>query len=81
MAIYKLNSKKKGGKNVKKIVGFTLIGVSSVAYLFLTGIWSPIFNFLLGTFGVFAYALFLILFIVGLALVNNRRYVMSMRYL
>lgn len=81
MAIYKLNSKKRGGKNVKKIVGFTLIGVSSFCYLFLTGIWSPIFNFLLGTFGVFSYALFLVLFVVGLALVNNRKYVMGMRYL
>ena len=81
MAVYKLNSKKKDSKNVKKIVGFTLIGISSVAYLFLTSIWDVMFNFLLGVFGVFAYPLFLVLFIVGLALVNNRKYVMSMRYL
>ena len=81
MAVYKLNSKKNGEKNVKKIVGFTLIGISSVAYLFLTGIWDAMYTFLLGVFGVFAYALFLILFIVGLALVNNRRYVMSKRYI
>ncbi len=81
MAVYKLNSKKKDSKNVKKIVGFTLIGISSVAYLFLTSIWDVMFNFLLGVFGVFAYPLFFVLFIVGLALVNNRKYVMSMRYL
>ena len=81
MAVYKLNSKKKDSKNVKKIVGFTLIGISSVAYLFLTSIWDVMFDFLLGVFGVFAYPLFLVLFIVGLALVNNRKYVMSMRYL
>ncbi len=81
MAVYKLNSKKKGERNVKKIVGFTLIGISSFAYLFLTGIWGAMYSFLLGVFGVFAYALFLILFVVGLALVNNRRYVMSKRYL
>ena len=81
MAVYRLNSKKKGDKNIKKIVGFTLIGISSFAYLFLTGISSAMLSFFLGVFGVFAYALFLILFIVGLALVNNRRYVMSKRYL
>lgn len=81
MAVYKLNSKKKDSKNVKKIVGFTLIGISSVAYLFLTSIWDVMFDFLLGVFGVFAYPLFLVLFIVGLALVNNRKYIMSMRYL
>lgn len=81
MAVYKLNSKKKGGKDVKKIIGFTLIGVSSFAYLFLTGIWDVMYAFLLGVFGVFAYPLFLILFIVGLALVNKRRYVMGKRYM
>ena len=65
MAVYKLNSKKKGKGDVKKIVGFTLIGVSSVVYLFLTGIWPAMFSFLLGVFGVFAYPLFLVLFIVS----------------
>lgn len=81
MAVYKLNSKKKGKRDVKKIVGFTLIGISSVVYLFLTGIWSAMFTFLLGVFGIFAYPLFLILFIVGLALVNKRKYVMPKRYI
>lgn len=81
MAVYKLNSKKKGKRDVKKIVGFTLIGISSVVYLFLTGIWPLMLSFLLGVFGIFAYPLFLILFIVGLALVNKRRYVMPKRYL
>ena len=81
MAVYKLNSKKKGKGDVKKIVGFTLIGVSSVVYLFLTGIWPAMFSFLLGVFGVFAYPLFLVLFIVGLALVNKRKYVMPKRYI
>ena len=81
MAVYKLNSKKKGKRDVKKIVGFTLIGVSSVIYLFLTGIWPAFYSFLLGVFGVFAYPLFLILFIVGLAFVNKRKYVMPKRYI
>ena len=81
MAVYKLNSKKKGQRDVKKIVGFTLIGISSVVYLFLTGIWPAMYTFLLGVFGIFAYPLFLVLFIVGLALVNKRKYVMPKRYI
>ena len=81
MAVYKLNSKKKGKRDVRKIVGFTLIGISSVVYLFLTGIWPAMFSFLLGVFGIFAYPLFLVLFIVGLALVNKRKYVMPKRYI
>lgn len=82
MAVYKLNSKKKKTKNpnTKKIVGFSLIAAASVVFLFLTGIVAPIQTFLLGLFGVFGYPLCIILFVVGLALVNNRRYVMSKKY-
>ncbi len=82
MAVYKLNSKKnkETNRNVKKIVGFSLMGVASVIFMFLTGIVDPIQTFFLGLFGVFGYPLCLILFIVGLALVNNRRYVMSKKY-
>lgn len=82
MAVYKLNSKKKKEKNpnVKKITGFSLIATASVVFLFLTGIVAPIQTFLLGLFGVFGYPLCIILFVVGLALVNNRRYVMSKKY-
>ncbi len=83
MAIYKLNSKKKKEKNpnVKKITGFSLIGAGSVIFLLLTGIIAPLQTFFLGLFGVFGYPLCIILCIVGLALVNNRRYVMPKRYL
>ncbi len=82
MAVYKLSSSKKTqrNRNVKKIVGFSMIGVASVVFLFLTGIVPVIQHFLLGVFGVFGYPLCLIAMIVGLALVNNRRYVMSLRY-
>lgn len=82
MAIYKLNSKKKKDRNqnTKKIVGFSLIAAASVVFLFLTGIVEPIQTFLLGLFGVFGYPLCIVLFVVGLALVNNRRYVMSKKY-
>lgn len=82
MAVYKLNSKKKKTKNpnTKKIVGFSLIAAASVVFLFLTGIVAPIQTFFLGLFGVFGYPLCIILFVVGLALVNSRRYVMSKKY-
>ncbi len=82
MAVYKLSSSKKTqrNRNVKKIVGFSMIGVASVVFLFLTGIVPVIQQFLLGVFGVFGFPLCLIFMIVGLALVNNRRYVMSVRY-
>lgn len=82
MAIYKLNSKKKKDKNpnVKKIVGFSLIGFASVIFLFLTGIVAPIQTFLLGILGVFGFPLCIVFFVVGLALLNNRRYVMSKKY-
>ncbi|MGN1200945.1 MAG: DNA translocase FtsK [Candidatus Caccovivens sp.] len=82
MAIYKLNSKKKkeNNKNVKKIVGFSFIAVASVVFLFLTGVVPVLQTFLLGLFGVFGYPLCIILFVVGLALLNNRKYVMSKKY-
>lgn len=83
MAVYKLNSKKQNESkhNVKKIVGFSMIGVASVVFLFLTGIVPALQTFLLGVFGVFGYPLCIIMIIVGLALVNNRRYVMPKRYM
>lgn len=83
MAVYKLNSKNKKEKNpnIKKITGFSLIGAASVVFLFLTGIVEPLQTFFLGLFGVFGYPLCIILCVVGLALVNNRRYVMPKRYL
>lgn len=83
MAVYKLNSKKKKEKksNTKKIVGFSLLAAASVIFLFLTGIVSPIQTFLLGIFGVFGFPLCIVLFVVGLALLNNRKYVMSKKYM
>ncbi len=82
MAVYRLSSKKKnqGTHNVKKIVGFSMIVVASLVFLFLTGIFEPLQTFLLGVFGVFGFPLCVVMFVVGLALVNNRRYVMSVKY-
>ncbi|MBQ7328173.1 MAG: DNA translocase FtsK [Clostridia bacterium] len=82
MAIYKLNSKKQkdSNPNVRKIVGFSLIGAGSLIFLFLTGIIKPLQTFFLGLFGVFGFPLCIIFFVVGLALLNHRRYVMSKKY-
>lgn len=82
MAIYKLNSKKnkEGSSRAKKITGFSFIGGASLVFLFMTGIVPVIQRFLLGVFGVFGFPLCIIMFVVGLALVNNRKYVMPKRY-
>ncbi len=82
MAIYKLNSKKKneGSSRAKKITGFSFIGAASLVFLFMTGIVPVLQRFLLGVFGVFGFPLCIIMFVVGLALVNNRKYVMPKRY-
>ena len=82
MAIYKLNSKKKkeGSSRGKKITGFSFIGASSLVFLFMTGIVPVIQRFLIGVFGVFGFPLCIIMFVIGLALVNNRKYVMPKRY-
>lgn len=82
MAIYKLNSKKnkEGSSRAKKITGFSFMGAASVVFLFMTGIVPVLQRFLLGVFGVFGFPLCIIMFVVGLALVNNRKYVMPKRY-
>ena len=82
MAVYKLNSSKQKSRSAKarKITGFTMIGVSSVIFLLMTGIVPALQKFFLGIFGVFGYLLCVIMIVVGLALLNSRRYVMPKRY-
>ena len=45
-----------------------------------TNLISPIKYFLLGTFGLFSYPLFIVLFVVGLAIINKKKYVLPARY-
>ena len=82
MAIYKLNSEKakKRTSKARKITGFSMIGISSLIFFFMTGIVPAIRDFLLGVFGVFGYLLCIIMIIIGLAVLNKRKYVMSKRY-
>ncbi len=84
MATFQISNKKKtqkSSKNVKKIWGIALIAVATLAFLFsVTRLVAPFQNFLLGVFGVFIYPLSILMMIVGLALLNNKRYVMPKRY-
>lgn len=84
MAIFNVSKKTKKEKNTastKKIVGASLLGVSSVLFLFsATSLWPWLQGVILGIFGVICYPLFIVLMIIGLALLNNRKYVMSKRY-
>lgn len=71
-------------ENKKKIltgVGIGLLVLCSFAFLVLfTGLIKPLKFFLLGTFGLFAYPIFIVLFFVGLALLNKKKYVLPVKY-
>ncbi len=71
-------------ENKRKLVlgiGIGLIVLCSFAFLVLfTGLIKPLRFFLLGTFGLFAYPIFIILFFVGLALINKKKYVLPVKY-
>ncbi|MEG1499826.1 MAG: hypothetical protein RR400_02000 [Clostridia bacterium] len=84
MANFKIDNKTSEKKllPVKKIVGITMAALSSVAFLGLfTNLIGFLKMFLLGMFGLFAYPLFLVLFVVGIALINNKKYMLSKRYI
>lgn len=83
MAIFKVTKKSesKNKKNVRKIVGGCLIAAASVCFLFsVTSIWPALQFFLRGVFGLFIYPLSVLLIIIGLALLNNKKYVMPKKY-
>lgn len=84
MAIFNLSKKNKKEKNsaaVKRIVGASLLGIASVLFLFsATKLWPWLQDLLLGVFGVFIYPLCIVLMVLSIALLNNKKYVMSKRY-
>ena len=86
LAKYSLNQEQKPEKpkqkpNLKKIIGIVLVVFCSFAFLALfTNLISFFKSFLMGVFGLFAYPIFIVLFIIGIALINNKKYVMSKRY-
>ena len=85
MAIYNLsnepNNRKKTQKDLNRIWGIILIVVSSIAFLvLLTNFIQFLKAFLLGVFGLFSYPLFITMFVIGMALINNKKYVMTTKY-
>lgn len=84
MAVFQVSKKNKNNKsekNAKKIAGFSLLAVATICFLFsVTSIWPAFHYFLKGVFGVFIYPLSILLMIVAIALLNNKRYVMTKRY-
>lgn len=82
MATFQVSNKNKSSKkNAKVITGWTLIFVCSFVFLFTATSLLPFLkNFFLGTFGIFVYPLCVLGFIISLALLNNKKYVMPKRY-
>lgn len=82
MAEYRIGkNRKKVNTNAKKIMGIVLIAISCIAFFFLlTNLVGFMQDFLLGTFGYFAYPLFITTMLGGVALLNNKKYKMSKRY-
>ncbi len=83
MASFDLNKKieKPKRKITSKTVGIIILVLCSITFIALfTGLIEFLRFFLLGVMGLFAYPFFLTLFVVGLALVNNKKYVLSKKY-
>ena len=84
MATFQLsnkNKKKNSNKNIKKVAGWSLLLASTFVFLFsATKILPFLQYFFLGCFGIFVYPLCLLGFILSLAFLNNKKYVMPKRY-
>ena len=83
MATFDLSQKFKSKKNANnRIIGTIIIIVCSVVFLILLTNFLPFLqSFLLGLMGLFAYPFFLIAFAVGIAFINNKRYLMPKKYI
>lgn len=86
MAVYNLSNEpkkvKKSQKEKNKITGITLVAVSTVVFfILLTNIIPFLKSFLFGVFGLFAFPLFITTFVIGVALINNKKYVMTTKYI
>ena len=83
MATFQLSNKnkKEKGRNIKKIIGWVLLALSTFMFLFSATNLLPFLNrFILGSFGVFIYPLSVLGLLVSLALLNNKKYVMPKKY-
>lgn len=65
-----------------KVVGLILLIVATVGYLGLFIKWIPfLHDFLVGTFGLFSYVMFLLMYMIGGAMFKGAKYVYSKKYL
>ncbi len=83
MATFQVSNrqKKKNNKNLKLITGWVLLALSTFVFLFSTTKLIPFLQyFFLGILGVFVYPLCILGFLISLALLNNRKYVMPKKY-
>lgn len=65
-----------------KIVGLVLIIVATIGYLGLFIKWIPfLHDFFVGTFGLFSYVMFLLMYMIGGALFKGAKYVYSKKYI
>lgn len=81
MATFKVKNKKKNPKDLKKITGIVFLVLSCLMLFCLITSLIPFMNrFLLGTFGLFGYPMAILMFLFGIALINNKRYVFSKKY-
>jgi len=83
MATFQLSkkNKKNSNRNIKVILGWLLLAISTFVFLFSVTKLLPFLQyFFLGLFGIFVYPLCLLGFVVSLALLNNKKYVMPKKY-
>ena len=73
--------KEKTKKNVKKIVGWSLLAISTFIFVCSATQLLPFLQtFFLGLFGIFVYPFCFVGLVVSLALLNNKKYVMPKSY-
>lgn len=83
MATFQVSNKNKNktNRNVKLIVGWSLLALSTFVFLFSVTKLVPFLQyFFLGILGIFVYPLCVLGFIISLALLNNKKYVMPKKY-
>ena len=81
MAVFKVKNKKKAPKNLKKNTGIVMLIISTVfLFCLITNVIPFMHDFLLGVFGLFGYPLFAVLFLISVALINDKKYTQSKKY-
>ncbi len=83
MATFQVSKKKKNKttRNIKMIFGWVLLAFSTFVFLFSATKILPFLQFFfLGIFGIFVYPFSILGFIIALALLNDKKYVMPKKY-